>query len=277
MLGRNGQRKLGTTRGSPRRSRTAKASPISRSVVKSRCAREWDGWGRLSDDGPRQHNSDQSEDPWGGGPPNLQGGARSSARPDTVRDHRSATRCAKGGHKPNISQCTPGAGLSWTMCGKVPPYTPAFQPYRGEPAVRNDREGRGDVGIIRSPVRASTSTRLRGALSNGCPYRVTAVCCTAYVGFRHEADISRQACACPLSERSGHPVSVWSVPIWRKWPTAVTGRVEIPQRSSLLPFRGVVSFRLEAPEPHAGALPYSELDDKIETPAHANTPEEEPR
>jgi hypothetical protein len=26
----------------------------------------------------------------------------------------------------------------------------------GKPAVRNDREGRGNVGIIRSPVRAST-------------------------------------------------------------------------------------------------------------------------
>src|SRR5258705_9033113 len=33
---------------------------------------------------------------------------------------------------------------------------PAFQPYRGKPAVRNDREGRGNVGIIRSPVRAAT-------------------------------------------------------------------------------------------------------------------------
>src|SRR5262249_15400906 len=32
---------------------------------------------------------------------------------------------------------------------------PAFQPYWGKPAVRNDREGRGNVGIIRSPVRAS--------------------------------------------------------------------------------------------------------------------------
>src|SRR5262249_14529043 len=31
----------------------------------------------------------------------------------------------------------------------------AFQPYRGKPAVRNDRGDRGDVGIIRSPVRAS--------------------------------------------------------------------------------------------------------------------------
>jgi hypothetical protein len=46
------QRKPGTTRGSPRRSRTAKASRISRQAAKSRCAREWGGWGRISDDGP---------------------------------------------------------------------------------------------------------------------------------------------------------------------------------------------------------------------------------
>jgi hypothetical protein len=65
MSGRNGQRKLGTTRGSPRRSRTAKASRISRRAVKSRCAREWGGWGRLSVDGPGQHNPTSSEDPWG--------------------------------------------------------------------------------------------------------------------------------------------------------------------------------------------------------------------
>ena len=65
MSGRNVQRKLGTTRGSPRRSRTAKASRISRHAVKMRCAHEWDGWGRLSNDGLRQHNSGKSEDPWG--------------------------------------------------------------------------------------------------------------------------------------------------------------------------------------------------------------------
>src|ERR1700681_2796477 len=64
--------------------------------------------------------------------------------------------CAKGRHKPNISRCMPGAGLSRSMRGKVLPYMPAFQPYRGKPAVRNDREGRGNVGIIPSPVRAST-------------------------------------------------------------------------------------------------------------------------
>jgi hypothetical protein len=65
MLGRNGQRKPGTTRGSPRRSRTAKASRISCYAAKSRCACEWGGWGRLSDDGPGQNNPDPSEDPLG--------------------------------------------------------------------------------------------------------------------------------------------------------------------------------------------------------------------
>src|SRR6516225_8376609 len=87
MSGRNEQRKPGTARGSPRRSRTAKASRISRLAVKSRCAREWDGWGRISDDGLGHYNPNPSEDPWGGGliPPN--GGAQSSPWPDTVRDN----------------------------------------------------------------------------------------------------------------------------------------------------------------------------------------------
>ena len=85
MSGRNGQRKLGTTRGLPRRSRTAKASRISRLAVKSRCACEWGGWGRLSDDGLGQHNPALSEDPRGrwGIPP--YGGALSSPRPGSVR------------------------------------------------------------------------------------------------------------------------------------------------------------------------------------------------
>jgi hypothetical protein len=47
MPGRNIQRKLGTSRGSPRRSRTAKAMRISHQVVKSQCACERDGWGRV--------------------------------------------------------------------------------------------------------------------------------------------------------------------------------------------------------------------------------------
>jgi hypothetical protein len=61
------------------------------------------------------------------------------------------------------------------MCRKVLPYMPALQPYRGKPAVRNDREGRGNVGIIRSPIRASTlpdgAGIGNGALPHGRSYR----------------------------------------------------------------------------------------------------------
>jgi len=64
-----------------------------------------------------------------------------------VRERQTQTK-----HKPVYA----GSRLKPVMRGKVLPYMPAFQPYRGKPAVRNDREGRGNVGIIRSPVRAST-------------------------------------------------------------------------------------------------------------------------
>ena len=60
MPERNGQRKTGTARGSPRRSRTAKAPRISRRAAKSWGAREWGGWGRLSDDGPGQQNPEST-------------------------------------------------------------------------------------------------------------------------------------------------------------------------------------------------------------------------
>jgi hypothetical protein len=64
---RNSQGKHGTTCWSPRPPRwgTARAARISRWAVKSRCAGEWGAWGRLSDDGPGQHNPDRSEGPWG--------------------------------------------------------------------------------------------------------------------------------------------------------------------------------------------------------------------
>ena len=43
--------------------------------------------------------------------------------------------------------------------------------YSRTPAVRNDREDRGNVGIIRSPLRASILPDCGGALSNKRPYR----------------------------------------------------------------------------------------------------------
>jgi hypothetical protein len=48
-----------------------------------------------------------------------------------------------------------GASLTEAGSGKAPSDRPALEPYRGEPAVRNLRGDRGNVGIIRSPVRAS--------------------------------------------------------------------------------------------------------------------------
>src|ERR1700740_934101 len=64
-------------------------------------------------------------------------------------------RCTKGGCKLDDGQRMPGAGLSCRRSRKAPLGKPTFQPYWGKPAVRNDREDRGNVGIIRSPVRAS--------------------------------------------------------------------------------------------------------------------------
>jgi hypothetical protein len=49
----------------------------------------------------------------------------------------------------------PGAGLSDGCTGKALSDMPAFQPYWGKPAVRNDRGDSGNVGIIRSPLRAT--------------------------------------------------------------------------------------------------------------------------
>ena len=40
------------------------------------------------------------------------------------------------------------------LAGKAPSDRPALKPYWGKPAVRNFRGGDGNVGIIRSPVRA---------------------------------------------------------------------------------------------------------------------------
>ena len=40
------------------------------------------------------------------------------------------------------------------FAGKALSEIPALKPYRGKPAVRNFRGGDGNVGIIRSPVRA---------------------------------------------------------------------------------------------------------------------------
>ena len=60
----------------------------------------------------------------------------------------------KDGGKLDEAKGMPGAGLTGAASGKAPSERPALKPYWGKPAVRNFRGGDGNVGIIRSPVRA---------------------------------------------------------------------------------------------------------------------------
>src|SRR3954454_2626441 len=82
-------------------------------------------------------------------------------------------RCTKGDGKPAVSRHMPGAGLSLWRSGKAPPDRPAFQPYWGKPAVRNERGDRGNVGIIRSPVRASILPDCEGRLCDAAGPRAS--------------------------------------------------------------------------------------------------------
>src|SRR5215472_8243650 len=73
---------------------TAKASRISREAVKSGCACEWGGWGRISEDGAGQQNPFRSEGPWGR--------AAEAARTETLQRatsprHRTGIRCMQRG------------------------------------------------------------------------------------------------------------------------------------------------------------------------------------
>jgi hypothetical protein len=64
----------------------------------------------------------------------------------------------------------PGAGLTVMSAGQARPDSLALKPYWGKPAVRNLREGDGNVGIIRSPVRAIALPDLLPApLPTPCP------------------------------------------------------------------------------------------------------------
>ena len=79
---------------------TAKASGISRETVKSGCAREWGGWGRLSEDGPGQQNPDRSEGPWGRAAIRSHGGAHKRIVPDTEPGAAVAAESTKDDGKP---------------------------------------------------------------------------------------------------------------------------------------------------------------------------------
>ena len=140
---REHQRKLRTSRGSlrPRRTGTAKAAGINRKSAKSRCAREWGGWGQISEEGPGQNNPDRSEGPWDR--------AAGSARTEVLISASSLTQSRE-----SLMAVESTKGDGTPAVGKASSESPALKPYRGKPAVRNFRGGDGNVGIIRSPVRA---------------------------------------------------------------------------------------------------------------------------
>src|SRR5438128_12600511 len=98
-----------------------------------------------------------AKDPWGRAAPTPLAQRLAEARPgpDTEPDQHVVGKRAKGRCKPRAEAGMPGAGLTAEAFGKARPDRLALKPYRGKPAVRNFREGDGDVGIIRSPVRAS--------------------------------------------------------------------------------------------------------------------------
>jgi hypothetical protein len=56
----------------------------------------------------------------------------------------------------------PGAGFTVMSAGQARPDRLALKPYWGKPAVRHCREGDGNVGIIRSPVRTIALPDLPG-------------------------------------------------------------------------------------------------------------------
>jgi hypothetical protein len=152
MPGRSEQRKCGTTRGSLRRSRTEWASRINRCTAKSRCACEWGGWGRISEDGSGHYNPNWSEGPWG----RAKNGAQTVVLDRTEscgfeRRNSVATESTKGGCTLIHPKGMPGAGLSGGGIGKAPSEKPALEPYWGKPAVRNLRGGSRRHRAVRVP------------------------------------------------------------------------------------------------------------------------------
>ena len=161
MSGWNEQRKPGTTRGSPRRSRTAKASRISRYAAKSRCAREWGGWGRLSDDGSGQNNPNLSEDPWGGGLPTLHGGAPADNRPGSERDNRGYDAVHEGRTQTERAAAYAGSRLK-------PLTAPGRPRLTGQPSSRTgENPPYGMIGRVEETT-ASFEARVRASTLPDC-------------------------------------------------------------------------------------------------------------
>src|SRR5262249_48772405 len=117
---------------------------ISGDPVKFRCARRRGGWGRISVEGPGQHNPDRSEGPWGRAGDCSKGSATTQGPAESWASWRRRT---KGRCKPSGTEGMPGGGLTEARGGKARSERPAWKPYWGKPAVRNFRGGDGNVAM----------------------------------------------------------------------------------------------------------------------------------
>ena len=124
------------------------------------------GWGRLSVDGPGQNNPDRSEGPWGR--------AAESARTEVFTSASSLTQ-----RRESRWQQRARRAMANQVLGRPRLKFPALKPYRGKPAVRNFRGGDGNVGIIRSPLRAIVLPDRRRARTDLCGGRSAMIVPTA--------------------------------------------------------------------------------------------------
>jgi hypothetical protein len=96
-----------------------------------------------------------AKDPWGReAGPLEQRPVEARARLDSEPVKCAVGKAGEGQHKLGRAAGMPGAGLTAGRSRKVLSDMLALEPYRGKLAVRNLRGDNGNVGIIRSPVRA---------------------------------------------------------------------------------------------------------------------------
>src|SRR6266481_54814 len=123
-----------------------------------------------------------AKDPWGReGRPPAQRHVEASTVLDTEPGLLVWRKRAKGRSKLRGSDRMPGAGLRLRACRKALSDMLALKPYWGKPAVRNFRGGDGNVGIIRSPVRAIALLDRRSAATEAGRRSISPHCVTSYV------------------------------------------------------------------------------------------------
>jgi hypothetical protein len=84
---------------------------------------------------------------------------------------------------------------------------PALKPYRGKPAVRNFRGGDGNVGIIRSPLRAIVLPDRRSACTDLCGGRPAMTVPTATPRRTNHPDVNSPLTVSGLTKSPGHLTS----------------------------------------------------------------------